>query len=260
MTRHPWIQGVEIVLVVLCAIAGMNPVGCGDDDDDSSSSAAADDDAATADDDAIDDDLDDDASDDDSADDDATDDDTGGCVDIDGDGYGDNCPAGDDCWDFDATKWEMIHPYRDADYDTYPGTQTFMCAGMPLPNGWSMTPTDCDDADPAVNPGMFDFPDDGIDNDCAGGDVATTSLNVIYVDGAGGDDANPGTALLPMKTINAGVAAATLGGADGVVVATGTYHEDVVTTVSIFGGYVAGTWTRDLSDTAPSTRVEPVAA
>ncbi|MCC6159792.1 MAG: hypothetical protein IT350_17195 [Deltaproteobacteria bacterium] len=269
MTHRDLVHRVEIVLLLLCALAGMNPVGCGDDDD-SSSSATADDDAATADDDTSDDDLaDDDASDDDATDDDAdddtgdddsADDDTGGCVDYDGDGYGENCPAGDDCWDYDPDKWEIVTVYRDADYDTYPGTQTFMCAGMPLPNGWSMTPTDCDDADPAVNPGMFDFPDDGIDNDCANGDVATNSLNVIYVDGAGGDDANPGTALLPMKTINAGIAAATLGSADGVVVATGTYHEDVVTTVSIFGGYEAGTWTRDLSDTAPATRVEPVAA
>ncbi len=269
MTHRDWVHRAYVLMVLVCALAGMNPVGCGDpstgsgqaDDGDASSSAAADDDATAADDDASDDDVsDDDATDDDTVDDDAADDDTGGCVDIDGDGYGENCPAGDDCWDYDATKWEMIHPYRDADYDTYPGTQTYMCAGMPLPNGWSMTPTDCDDADPAVNPGMFDFPDDGIDNDCANGDVATGSLNVIYVDDAGGDDANPGTALLPMKTINAGVAAATLGAADGVVVATGIYNEDVVTTVSLFGGHEAGTWIRDLSNHAPVTRVEPVAA
>jgi hypothetical protein len=37
-------------------------------------------------------------------------------------------------------------------------------------DGWSETDGDCDDANPAVYPGAYDRPDDGIDADCADGD------------------------------------------------------------------------------------------
>ncbi|MCC6156406.1 MAG: putative metal-binding motif-containing protein [Deltaproteobacteria bacterium] len=207
---------------------------------------------------------DDDASHDDDGsneDDDGNDDDTGSsdddtillpsargflCVDRDGDGYGDGCNAGPDCNDGDPWLWYRGSAYRDADYDGYPGTRVEACLGAELPEGWGYLSTDCDDADARIHPDMFEFPDDGVDNDCAQGDASTADLNAIYVDGAAGDDSAPGTADSPKKTIAAGIAAAEASGADAVIVAQGEYLENVVTDVSLSGGYRAGDWARDI--------------
>lgn len=35
-------------------------------------------------------------------------------------------------------------------------------------DGWTVADGDCDDCDPLINPGAYDFPDNGIDEDCSG--------------------------------------------------------------------------------------------
>ena len=111
---------------------------------------------------------------------------SGGCVDGDGDGYGiGNGCLGDDCNDGDAT----INPgvpelvgdgidqdcdgqeacYVDADGDGFGSISTqlssdFTCSGP----GESAVNGDCDDTDPAVNPGATEICTDTIDNECDG--------------------------------------------------------------------------------------------
>ena len=62
----------------------------------------------------------------------------------------------------------------------------------------------------------------------------------IFVDGAAGNDANPGTMAAPKATVQAGIAAAQFGGVD-VYVSVGTYAESITLAdgVSVFGGYDA---------------------
>ncbi|MCB9676476.1 MAG: hypothetical protein H6737_15240 [Alphaproteobacteria bacterium] len=67
--------------------------------------------------------------------------------------------------------------YVDADQDGYgdaddPGTTTCEMLTGHVTDG-----TDCDDASADVNPGQPEIPDDGVDNDCAGGDEITPDLD-----------------------------------------------------------------------------------
>src|SRR5690349_319001 len=73
----------------------------------------------------------------------------------------------------------------------------------------------------------------------------TPGATTIHVDTATGNDANPGTAALPRKTIGAGIAALA-GGAGQVFVAQGQYDEIVSLTggASLFGQFEASNWTR----------------
>ncbi|MBL9016769.1 MAG: right-handed parallel beta-helix repeat-containing protein [Myxococcales bacterium] len=75
-----------------------------------------------------------------------------------------------------------------------------------------------------------------------------------FVSAARGDDGNPGSKAMPLKTIGAGIAKAKgKGGAQSVFVAQGTYPEKVTLApgVSVHGGYECNTgacgWTRDLA-------------
>ncbi|MCB9676405.1 MAG: putative metal-binding motif-containing protein [Alphaproteobacteria bacterium] len=63
--------------------------------------------------------------------------------------------------------------YADDDDDGYgdPNDQSWICDG----SGTTGT-GDCDDANPAINPGATEIPDDGIDQDCNGSDLSTTPL------------------------------------------------------------------------------------
>ena len=64
--------------------------------------------------------------------------------------------------------------------------------------------------------------------------------DAIFVDGLAGDDGSPGTMAAPMKTVQAGISAAQLGGVD-VYVSVGTYAESITLAdgVGVFGGYDA---------------------
>ncbi|MCB9478178.1 MAG: putative metal-binding motif-containing protein [Deltaproteobacteria bacterium] len=210
----------------------------GDDDDDS---------AATTDDDTVD--NDDDTSDDDADDDDAVDDDTEKtCIDGDGDGFGENCEAGPDCDDGNGSLFETLTGYLDEDEDGYPGTPVQVCTNGVLPSIYSPTATDCNDEADTTYPDAVEIPDDGEDQDCVGGDFEASDANGIFVDGASGNDAYPGTQAAPVATIQHGVDLAE-GTADkkNVYIAGGTYTEDVVVNAaSIFGGYDATDWSRDI--------------
>jgi hypothetical protein len=79
--------------------------------------------------------------------------------------YGDqNCDGDDDLYAIDALAWV---PDADADlFGDASAAPTLSCqAGAGL--GYLTDASDCDDADPAVNPAAPDVPD-GIDNDCDG--------------------------------------------------------------------------------------------
>jgi hypothetical protein len=64
--------------------------------------------------------------------------------------------------------------------------------------------------------------------------------DAIFVDGLAGDDGSPGTMAAPMKTVQAGISAAQLGGVD-VYISVGTYAESITLAdgVGVFGGYDA---------------------
>ncbi len=57
--------------------------------------------------------------------------------------------------------------YADADLDGY-GDANAPVQGTSQPAGSTTDGTDCDDADPAVNPGASEVPDNGVDDDCDG--------------------------------------------------------------------------------------------
>jgi hypothetical protein len=67
--------------------------------------------------------------------------------------------------------------YQDADNDGF-GDLSATATGCTIPAGYVSNSDDCDDADPAINPGATDIPDNGIDEDCSGAD-ATTGLAEI---------------------------------------------------------------------------------
>ena len=104
---------------------------------------------------------------------------------------------------------------------------------------------DCAPADPAIKPGAPDLPDLAfVDSNCDG--IDGTEKKAIFVSSPGGSP-SPGTKASPMRELQAGVAAASLSGKD--VYVTGGEFGRVETAggVDIYGGYVAGTWKRDLN-------------
>jgi hypothetical protein len=102
-----------------------------------------------------------------------------GAAEVLGDGVDQDCDGGDTC-------------RLDADADGY-GAEGVTFASTDLDctdvgeGGAAMPATDCDDGDPARNPGISEAADDGVDSDCDGGDLC-------YADGdADGYRATSGT-------------------------------------------------------------------
>ncbi len=109
-----------------------------------------------------------------------------GAVEICGDGIDNDCTGGDAVC---LNTW-----YLDADGDTY-GDAAVSTQAASAPAGYVADNTDCDDSNPAVNPGAAEVCGDGLDNDCVGGDAAcATWYPDIDNDGYGDASAGPTTA------------------------------------------------------------------
>ncbi len=90
-----------------------------------------------------------------------------------------------DCDDSDnligaATTW-----YLDADGDTY-GSSTSVIACV-APANHVANNTDCDDANASVNPGATEIPNNGIDEDCTGGDLVIAPTPIAMYEFTGND-------------------------------------------------------------------------
>ncbi|MCC6874760.1 MAG: putative metal-binding motif-containing protein [Sandaracinaceae bacterium] len=153
---------------------------------------------------------------------------------------------GTDCDDGDAALYRTHPLHTDADRDgQVSATPRDECIGAAIPPGFSETPgTDCADADPFTHVGAIDLPDDGIDGDCAGGDRTRSDAGGVFV-AEGAPDTSPGTMAEPVGTLTRAISIASAAGKD-VFVAGGDY-EGASVTVSIYGGYEAVGWTRDLA-------------
>lgn len=115
---------------------------------------------------------------------------------------------------------------------------------------------DCDDANPLVNPKMMELADDGLDNDCKGGDLVAATGPGYYVDGANGscsDSLKLGTKAQPYCTVAMAVTDAyqntQIGDPVGraIFVAKGTYPLTFGTPKSmrVYGGYEGTNWSFD---------------
>jgi len=90
-----------------------------------------------------------------------------------------------DCNDNDnligaATTW-----YLDADLDGY-GSSTSMVTCTP-PSNYVSNNTDCNDANSNVHPGGTEIPNDGIDQDCSGGDLVIAPTPIAMYEFTGND-------------------------------------------------------------------------
>jgi len=80
-------------------------------------------------------------------------------------GYDDDCDNSVDEDDaLNTLTW-----YADSDGDSY-GDAAVTSQGCNVSLGWVSDATDCDDTNDGVNPGAWDWCDDGVDNDCDGAD------------------------------------------------------------------------------------------
>jgi hypothetical protein len=148
--------------------------------------------------------------------------------------------------------------YPDLDGDGYGDENAAPVVTCTAPPNHVLDNTDCDDADPAVNPAAVEICGNLVDDDCNGlVDDGFPTPTTVYVDDdfaslSGGDDPpGPGTAIGcdAFATIQAGIDAVAAGGT--VEVAAGTYVENVVVdkTVALTG---AG---QGLSIVQPATSV-----
>jgi hypothetical protein len=138
---------------------------------------------------------------------------------------------------------------------------TTLCGAGLVPPGYlataSATP-DCDDTTAGISPLAPELADDGLDNDCSGGDAThgalATAGSAFYVDLTGCAGSRLGTAVSPFCTITEGLTAidGTTLGKGTLFIAAGLYDEvtiPITLDVVLLGGYrnQAGTWARNLA-------------
>jgi hypothetical protein len=116
---------------------------------------------------------------------------------------------------------------------------------------------DCDDQNPLVNPTMAELADDGLDNDCASGDLKAAAGVGSYVDGASASCSDTavgrGTKALPYCTLVLAVVEAYQATAAGdpvgksIFVAKGSYPFVIgfPKSMRLYGGYDPAAWTYD---------------
>jgi lamin tail-like protein/putative metal-binding protein len=159
--------------------------------------------------------------------------------------------------DCDTQIDEGIGPiwYQDLDGDGY-GTATPTQQACAQPPGYAAFTGDCNDANPAVNPGAAEVCGNLVDDDCDTlVDEGFPTPTTVYVDDdftgmlGGVNPPGPGTAIGcdSFATIQGGVDAVATGGT--VVVAAGTYEEQVVVTTNGISIQGAGSGTNPLSNT-----------
>jgi len=68
--------------------------------------------------------------------------------------------------------------YQDADYDGFGDATNESTPTCDPPVGYARTDTDCDDTDSTINPLAKDICEDGVDQDCAGGDLACPNYSI----------------------------------------------------------------------------------
>ena len=94
------------------------------------------------------------------------------------DADGDGVANSQDCAPLDASKWQLLAGYVDADGDGYgTGSVQYICSGASLPSGYASVGGDCNDSNAAVHPGATEIVN-GIDDNCDGNvDVIDSSLH-----------------------------------------------------------------------------------
>ncbi len=161
-----------------------------------------------------------------------------------------------DCDDNNAAVNPGLQWYIDADGDGYGSVATTQQSCL-QPIGYVSNLTDCNDNDLTINPIAADIPDDAfLDKNCDGIDG---TVNVSIFVATTGNDANPGTQLLPKLTINAGITAAFAGGKIAVLISAGNYAERVIflNGISLFGGYnAASSWSRSAANIVTVTGID----
>ncbi len=88
-------------------------------------------------------------------------------------GWTSTLPTGgsSDCAPTDNTKWQLLNGFVDGDDDGYTiGNVVSVCSGANLPNGYKATSlgTDCNDANPSINPAATEILYNSIDENCNG--------------------------------------------------------------------------------------------
>lgn len=106
-------------------------------------------------------------------------------------GVDDDCDGEVDVNALDQGTW-----YLDEDGDGY-GTEAIQ--GCEPPDGAADHPDDCDDTDPAVNPGATEVLDDGVDNDCDGTSQETPAVEPEVDDHTVEPEGNWGCSATPLS-------------------------------------------------------------
>lgn len=175
--------------------------------------------------------------------------------DLDEDGFSQDA----DCNDLDVSVHDTILGYADRDQDTFFSTTAEEMCAATLPAAFSATPgNDCDDDTPLASPDQAELADDGLDNDCVGGDLTAADAAGVFVDAthASCSDNGDGSKDTPFCSLQPAVTAAAalpaVSGVHPVFVAAGTYVGgtlglEITADIALFAGYDS-TWSYSLSD------------